>query len=437
MTCNELTPTSDDTCVAILEKHPPNAPAPLTVASAASACPSDAPARDQATAKLVFHKKITSDNSKHRGIHPIAALESHQASLAGLIQDALRHTKHRKPDFVSVTRGPGMRTNLSCGLDVAKGLALAWQVPLVAVHHMQAHALTPRLVSALEKPASTFPAPAFPFFSLLVSGGHTMLLHSKALTDHGILASTADVAIGDMIDKVARLIVPSEMLNAHATTAYGAVLEKFAFPDGGVDDYGYRAPRKRAEELAPSVMEWGWSLSPPLSTHKARTMQFSFSGLGSTVETYMREFGHELDDNPREEAQSLRKRRIFAREVMRIAFQHLASRVLLGLREAARSDTAASLPDTLVVSGGVAANNYLRTILRGYLDANGYSSVRLLFPPIALCTDNAAMIAWAGCEMYEAGWITALSCSAIKRWSMDPAAEDGGILGVSGWLRRS
>ena len=93
----------------------------------------------------------------------------------------------RKPDFISVTRGPGMRSNLSTGLDTAKGLAVAWQIPLVGIHHIQAHLLTPRLVSALrsrngeEDDRSGYPR--FPLLSLLVSGGHSLLVLSRSTVD--------------------------------------------------------------------------------------------------------------------------------------------------------------------------------------------------------------------------------------------------------------
>lgn len=79
----------------------------------------------------------------------------------------------------------------------------------------------------------------------------------------------------------------------------------------------------------------------------------------------------------------------------------------------------------------------MRRSLRSFLDARGYGHIKLVFPPLELCTDNAAMIAWAGMEMYEAGWESELSCQSIKSWSLDPASEDGGVLGVSGWKRRA
>ena len=74
--------------------------------------------------------------------------------------------------------------------------------------------------------------------------------------------------------------------------------------------------------------------------------------------------------------------------------------------------------------------------LRSFLAARGFPDVKLVFPPTALCTDNAAMIAWTGMEMYEHGWETVLKCRALKKWSIDPCAEDGGILGIDGWNRR-
>ncbi|KAI1744211.1 glycoprotease family-domain-containing protein [Xylaria scruposa] len=180
----------DDTCVAVLEKN------------------------SAGVARLHFNEKITSDNRAFRGVHPTVAVISHTEHLAPLIQKALRALPDAasagssreggngksisvegclrlKPDFVAVTRGPGMLSNLAAGLNVAKGLAIAWDVPLLAVNHMQAHALTPRLVSALQdtrldqvqdmvsratgNEGEGSRGPQFPFLSLLVSGGHTIL----------------------------------------------------------------------------------------------------------------------------------------------------------------------------------------------------------------------------------------------------------------------
>jgi N6-L-threonylcarbamoyladenine synthase len=336
----------------------------------------------------------------------------------------------KKPDFVSVTRGPGMRANLNTGIEVAKGLSLAWGVPLVGVHHMQAHALTPRLVSSLERANADEDSgekggidPQFPFLSLLVSGGHTLLVESKALCEHRILASTSDMAVGDVLDKCARDILPASIVQEAGTVMYAPLLEKFAFTRGA-QDYDYKPPLSREERNRAREMGYGWSITPPLSRTqmgaKADLMEYSFSGLGSTVERIMVS-KPEMD---------IGERRVLAREAMRIAFEHLASRLLIALQGAGIQGVTA-----VVVSGGVASNQYLKHILRAMLDAQGFHKLKLIFPPPSLCTDNAAMIAWTGIEMWEAGYRSSLGISALRKWALDPQAEDGGILGVDGWVR--
>ncbi|KAI0847595.1 glycoprotease family protein [Daldinia vernicosa] len=443
----------DDTCVTVLEKD-------RGVVGRGAA------------ARLLFDKKITSDNRQFRGVRPITAVASHTQHLAGMVREAMRAfpdvgpegtgdgavgeddtvwvdgRPRRKPDFVTVTRGPGMMSNLSTGLNTAKGLAVAWGVPLLAVHHMQAHALTPRLVSALEAgkrereqdeppsrdqtPEQAFLTPAFPFLSLLVSGGHSLLVLSRSLTNHSILAEAQNIAVGDMLDKCARDIVPASELAASSSSSgvmYAAHLERFAFPDGP-SDYAssYVPPSARAQEIKIYDSGLGWKLTPPLS--ESLGMSFEFAGLNGQVIKVMME-------RPDME---LAERRLLARHTMRLAFEHLASRLLLALSKSGVADEGEGedstlLRDvrTLVVAGGVASNRYLMHILRTILDVRGYSHIELVCPPLPLCTDNGAMIAWAGMEMYEAGWRSELDILAIKKWPLDPNSEDGGILGVPGW----
>ncbi|KAL8940406.1 MAG: hypothetical protein Q9211_002295 [Gyalolechia sp. 1 TL-2023] len=427
---------SDDTSVAILGTADKVLP------------PTNLPA-----AKLHFHEKVTANNAEHRGVHPIVALNSHNEHLAPLIAKALHSLppaspglpalpvrsgsawlQKQRPDFISITRGPGLLPSLSTGLQTAKGLAVAWQIPLVGINHMQAHALTPRLVTALASAGNgNGPQyePAFPFLSLLVSGGHTLLVRSKALTHHTILARTTDIAAGDVIDKMARSILPPEIMDTSDESMYGRLLEHLAFPHHqGYENY--TAPSTRAEELSSKPSVWGWRLSVPLS-NKAKGMEFSFSGLGSAVERICKR---------RKTAMSLDERVDLARDVMRVVFEHLASRVILALKAMDKDDSAAANERkiaALVVSGGVASNQFLRkenARLRSFLNVRGYTHIRLVFPPPPLCVDNAAMVAWTGIEMYEAGYESELSCKAIRKWSIDPNAEDGGILGADGWKRR-
>jgi N6-L-threonylcarbamoyladenine synthase len=315
-----------------------------------------------------------------------------------------------------------MRASLITGMDTAKGLAVAWQVPILGVNHMQAHALTPRLVSALDATASetsNSTDPSFPFLTLLVSGGHTMLVHSKALCDHEILANTTDIAIGDMIDKCARDILPPSVLASAPDVMYGPLLEKFAFPDSTMGQLDEGATRF----AVPGVYDW--KVNTPYArsgTNGASShfSPFSYSSIGSSVKR-IAEMNPSMDDT---------ERRVLAKEAMRVAFEHLASRVLLALRTIDLNDT-----KTLVVSGGVASNQYLKAVLRNALDMTGHKDVRLIFPLPKFCTDNAAMIAWTGMEMYEAGWRTHLSAMAINKWSIDPKADDGGIMGIGGWAK--
>ena len=426
----------DDTCVAILEYNQNG----VKLSENEVHSP---------IARLHFHEKVTAPNTGKGGIHPLEAANSHRANLGKILKRALGRTSltsepdglpskpftHR-PHFISVTRGPGMHSNLSCGLDTAKGLAAAFDVPLVGVHHMQAHALTPRLVNALQQTAvddeNIETAPAFPFLTLLVSGGHTMLLHSRSLTNHTMLANTMDIAIGDCLDKCGRSILPKSIKSTATDTAYGRHLSSYAFPDESTFPY-YPAPAKRSDEIEKPLNEFGWRIQPPLG--ETRKLAFSYAGYTSHV--------HKIMSSKPEISDA--ERLILARTALGAAFEHLCSRTIMVLQSL--RDQNIHIP-TLVVSGGVAANDFLRYYLRQMLDVRGFDNVELAFPPIKIslpgtraesldpCTDNAAMIAWAGLEMFRAGWQSDESIDAIPRWSMDPEI-DGGITGASGCSHKS
>jgi N6-L-threonylcarbamoyladenine synthase len=494
----------DDTSVAILEK---------------TTCRTTS----RTAAKLHFHKKVTANNAAYNGVHPLVALESHQENLAKLVAEAIDHlppsklgkaiehgdidedelgqdilsevqssqsiASKRLPDFISVTRGPGMRSNLFTGLDTAKGLAVAWGKPFIGVHHMQAHALTPRLVAALQnygalgkkdkKPEESVGRisvePEFPFLSVLASGGHTLLIHSASLTDHEIMGSTSDVAIGECLDKVARIVLPTDVRQKAGNIMYGALLERFAFPQPDVGEenpettntdtsqdepsllerwipslasakptakkmptyilenstaaeyqakyasrYSYEVPRNQEEALKRNVSKWGWGFNQPLNRAsgglKNGSLEMSFSGLMTAVERVVKfqldPQTHKLTKTERaSEDISLDERRDLAHQAMRAAFEHLAGRVVLGLRQ--------SRVETVVMAGGVAANAYLRYILACTLCAKGFGHVNIVIPPASLCCDNAAMIAWAGMEMFQNGMRDPLSIRAVRKWPLD------------------
>lgn len=416
---------------------------------------------------LLFNERISSDLRAYRGIRPAMALEGHQRTLAGLVQQAIAYLpsdarqQQRRPDFVSVTRGPGIHANLATGLFAAKGLALAWDVPLVGVHHMQAHALTPRLVRALGMPMAGESAevaqakastekknPEFPFLTLLVSGGHSQLVLSASLTDHRVLATTADSAIGNVLDQTARVILPESVLAASPDVMYGRHLETFAFDNTTPDPYAfYTPPASRADEIADVDTGYPWRI--PLPMRSTRRLAYSFSAIHSTVHAIAASRGSALDGV---------ERRALAQHTQRAAFQHLVSRLCLALDNDADYDGAALARQakTLVVAGGVACNKFLMHVLRTTLTARGLllhdgersegnGIEEIVAPPVALCTDNAAMIAWAGMEMFEAGWHTDLDVLPVTKWPLDPAMRlpekngggPGGLMEIGGWLRRT
>jgi N6-L-threonylcarbamoyladenine synthase len=257
-----------------------------------------------------------------------------------------------------------------------------------------------------------------------------MLIKSDTLTDHGILAETSDIAIGDCLDKAARAILPSSQLKF----PFGKALEDFAFGENGYNPiiHKYEPPRKRQDEIERRSTRWGWSIGPPLSDSKggeksSRRMIYSFAGVLSTVDRLM--------TGAAGAARGVEERRELAKETMRVTFEHLTSRILLYLQDIDPEDRKDIT--TVVVSGGVAANGFLRHILRSTLDVRGFDHISLAFPPVELCTDNALMVAWAGLEMYDAGYESKLEINALRKWSLDPTAEDGGILGVGGWVKTS
>lgn len=394
--------------------------------------------------ELLFNERISSDNRAFKGIHPLVAAKGHSAALAPLVRRALDAlpvaedvdgkrscyaggVRKQIPDFVSVTRGPGMRSNLGIGLDMAKGLAVAWGVPLVGVHHMQAHALTPRLARALGmsmgETEECTQGPEFPFISLLVSGGHTQLVHSTGLTDHSIIATSGDIAIGNLLDQTARDILPAEIFEASEHVMYGRLLEAFAFPPNSDMTPAYEAvftpPASRSAEMTPPSTGYEWDVPTPFK--QTRKLALSFSSIYTHV--------HDIAvSNP---SMSIAERRALAQHTMMAAFTHLAGRLCIALDDKPELRAA----KTLVVAGGVASNKFLMHVLRSMLAVRGYEGMQIVAPPVELCTDNAAMIAWTGMEMFQAGYESELNITGIGKWPMDPEIGEG-ILGVDGWVKR-
>jgi len=340
-------------------------------------------------AKVLFHRTITSDNRIFGGIHPIISLRSHRVNLATLLKSCthelrLKYGPDSKPDLVAVTRGPGIAGCLDVGLETAKGLAVAWDVPLVGVHHMQAHALTMRLSNALQTTAKNDGnkhTPDFPFLSLLVSGGHTLLVLSTSLTKHRILVDTLNIAIGDAMDKSARSILPKDITSSsekyvkdksdatskirdstkhtpsnpsNNTVAYGKLLESFVFPKSSPTIYAKEfesvpgGPSGRSNSDCRIILP----LTGKNSATHGKLMNFSFSSFPTNVDNVLERHWKEV--LPQDDVAN---RRRLGLEVMTRMFQHLLDRIRLALT---LLDEEGIKVNDIVVGGGVASNKYLR-----------------------------------------------------------------------------
>ncbi|KAG8734603.1 hypothetical protein FRC12_018459 [Ceratobasidium sp. 428] len=291
-------------------------------------------------------------------------------------------------DGIAFTRGPGMPGCLNVGANAARTLAAALNKPLVGVHHMQAHALTALYTSQCP--------PSYPFLTLLVSGGHTLLLLAHSRTEFKILTTTRDESIGNAFDRVATLLhVPWSR-----ERSAGASLEAFAL------------------DAAP--------LDVPFQVPMPGKLAFSYSGLTSSVRSYILgqsgpnmapeapsiPIDPSLKHPPTPEraamqerirlavdTMSLEKRQSVAAAFQKAAVAQLEAKLKLGLKECMRVGIH---PTSIVVSGGVASNTYLRERLQNVVQDRSLSArIEMVFPPPALCTDNAVMIAWAALERFR------------------------------------
>jgi N6-L-threonylcarbamoyladenine synthase len=301
----------------------------------------------------------TQAHQPYGGVVPEIAARAHVEILPGLIEKVLADAKMsvRDVDAVAATAGPGLIGGVMVALLAGKGLALAAGKPLIAVNHLEGHALSPRLAD---------PGLDFPYLLLLVSGGHCQLLEVRGVGDYRRLATTIDDAAGEAFDKAAKLL-------------------GLAYPGGPA-----------IEELAQRGDATAVPLPRPLVG--SGEPHFSFAGLKSAVQRAVASG----DFRPEGIAASFQL----------AVVDCLVDRTRLALD---KSDAPA-----LVVAGGVAANQAIRGALADLAKANGR---RFSVPPSWLCTDNAAMIAWAGAERLALGETDPLDVPARARWPLDERAE--------------
>lgn len=300
-------------------------------------------------------------HSKYGGVVPELASRMHQEAIIPLIDNVLKESGIKNPekelDLIAVTSGPGLMGSLLVGVIAAKGLSQTWKVPIVGVNHLEGHLFANILANeSLQAP----------FISVIVSGGHTEIVLVNDEGVYKLLGSTRDDAIGEAYDKVSKLMglgYPG-----------GPIIDKLAM-NGNMNAFKFPTPLSNSDKV-----------------------EFSFSGLKTSVINKI----HKLQQNGE----------VFSNEDLCASFQYAAVKALIIKIKLAVKQTGVK---TLTLSGGVAANSFLRNELTCISKKKGW---RLYLPPKFMCTDNAAMIAAAGYSLYHRGIVSDLSLAPNPSWEI-------------------
>jgi len=297
-------------------------------------------------------------HADYGGVVPELASRDHIRKALPLIEAAMQEAQCDPADLdgIAYTAGPGLVGALMVGATIARSLAMAWNKPAIPVHHMEGHLLAPMLEEKI---------PTFPFIALLVSGGHTLLVKVEQIGRYEILGESIDDAAGEAFDKTAKLL--------------------------GLDYPGGAAMAKMALQGTP-----GRFVFPRPMTDRPG-LDFSFSGLKTFAANTIRQNGS--DDQTRAD--------------IAYAFQDAVVDTLAIKCRRALKETGLN---QLVIAGGVSANQQLRSRLADIMhDAGG----EVFYPRPAYCTDNGAMIAYAGMQRLKAGHLAGLEIDVKPRWSLD------------------
>lgn len=328
--------------------------------------------------RSILSNVVLSQIEDHRpfgGIVPEVAARAHLEHADHVIAQAMSDAgiTFKDIDAVAATTGPGLIGGVLVGAMSAKAIALAARKPFVAVNHLEGHALTARLTDDI----------SFPYLLLLVSGGHCQLLMCNGVGSYSRLGTTIDDAVGEAFDKTAKML-------------------GLGYPGGPL-----------IEQAAAKGDATRFDLPRPMKGKPG--CDFSFSGLKTSVRRAIELLGDDLDEK--------------AVSDVAASFQLAAADSLVSRTRKAIITTQATTPllRHLVVAGGVAANQAIGSALRSLCDETGLS---LIQPAPELCTDNGAMIAWAGLEHFRLGHTDPLDFKARPRWPLDPDAPPAAFAGV-------
>ena len=313
-------------------------------------------------ARRIVAQRIASQDEAHRpygGVVPEIAARAHVEVIVPMVAATLDDAGLALSDMdaIAATAGPGLIGGVMVGLVTGKALAMAAGKPLLAINHLEGHALSPRLAD---------PALAYPYLLLLVSGGHCQILEVRALGDYRRLATTIDDALGEAFDKTAKIL-------------------GLGYPGGPAVERLAREGDARAVPL-------------PRPLKGSEEPHFSFAGLKSAV---------------------LRARDAGIHQPADIAASFQQAAIDCVIDRTRRALAACGQVSALVVAGGVAANAAIRAALEAVA---GEAGLPLVAPPPRLCTDNAAMIGWAGEERFAMGYSDSLDVAARPRWPLDADA---------------
>jgi N6-L-threonylcarbamoyladenine synthase len=305
------------------------------------------------------------EHAPYGGVVPEVAARAHIRHIARLTQEAVSQAGLAASEVsgVAATGGPGLIGGLLVGHTFGKGYALARGLPFLSVNHLEGHALTPRLLGTCD----------FPYLLLLVSGGHTQFQLVRGVGDYLRLGTTIDDALGEAFDKTAKLL-------------------GLGYPGG-----------PEVEAMARKGVAGHYVLPRPLKGREG--CNFSFSGLKTAVREIVRNAGSLSEGD---KANLCADFELAVTETVEDRLKHALV--------AFRSHCGDVARPVLVVAGGVAANTSLRAALERRAAEHGFD---LRIPPFHLCTDNAAMIAWAGAERLALGHVDGLETAARPRWPLD------------------
>jgi N6-L-threonylcarbamoyladenine synthase len=324
--------------------------------------------RDEAGRGHILSNVVLSQLAEHApygGVVPEIAARAHVEHLDRLVAQAMAEAGLDAADLdgVAATAGPGLLGGVIVGLTMAKAIALGAGKPLLAVNHLEGHALTARLLEPVD----------FPYLLLLISGGHTQFQIVEGVGRYHRLGTTIDDALGEAFDKVAKLL-------------------GLGYPGGpAVEAQARRGDANR------------FDFPRPLKGRK--DCDFSFSGLKTAVREVVHGLGTLSDQDVADVAASFEA----------AVAETMADRLRMAVHLFRAAHPQAEQP-ALIVAGGVAANQRLKAVFGEAAERHG---LRLIVPPARLCTDNAAMIAWAGAERLALGLVDDLGVAARARWPLD------------------